>query len=80
MFYNGLPPIVFRAVYARFARKACRMNANVVQLLCGFSDAVVRVLYKGFSRSNRELQGKRRMDIGTRNSNFGTRNGVKHKK
>ena len=46
MYINLLPPIVFYESASISTRKMCRMNANVVQKLDGFGNAVVRMLYK----------------------------------
>lgn len=46
MCINALPPIAFYEVACISTRKMCRLNANVVQKLDGFDNAVVRMLYK----------------------------------
>ena len=46
MYYNALPPITFYRRASISAQKMCRMNANVVQKLDSFDNAVVRMLYK----------------------------------
>lgn len=46
MYINALPPITFCDSASISAQEMCRLNANVVQKLDGFDNAVVRMLYK----------------------------------
>lgn len=46
MCVNALPPITFCDSASITAREMCRMNANVVQKLYGFDNAVVQMLYR----------------------------------
>lgn len=46
MHINALPPITFYNSTCNPTQKMSRLNANVVQKLDGFDNAVVRMLYK----------------------------------